>query len=202
MRTIRWYLPFIILLFSPSLAKADSITFEGLGDGLTLSNQFSNLLFLNATVATAGVSLNEFEFPPLSGSNVVFDSGGPMTISFLVPVSGVGGYFTYTTQLTITAFDSSNNVIGNLTSAFNNNLALSGDSGSHPNEFVSFGVLSGIGRITISGAPGGGSFTLDDLTFNSQTTAVPEPSAILTLLTGGGLLLRVANRVRRRRGPL
>jgi hypothetical protein len=197
MRTIRWFLPFLLLLFSTTLAKADTVTFEGLSDGTAVTNQLANLLFLHASVASAGFSLNEFEFPPHSGSNAVFDNGGPMTISFLVPVTGVGGYFTYTTQITITAFDSSNNVIGSLTSGFNNNLALSGDPGSHPNEFLSFSMLPGIAQITISGAPGGGSFTLDDLTFNSSIGGVPEPSTILLLLTGLGSLVGFRRRLRR-----
>ncbi len=196
MRTIRWSLPVLLLLCSASLAKADTVTFEGLSDGTVVTNELANLVFVNAVVASAGVSLNEFEFPPRSGSNIVFDNGGPLSISFLVPVTGVSGYFTYTTQITLTAFDSSNNVIGALTSAFNNNLALSGDPGSQPNEFLSFSMLLGVSRITISGAPEGGSFTLDDLTFE---TSVPEPGSIVLLLTGGGFYFRLLRRRRLRR---
>jgi hypothetical protein len=184
MRTLRWFLLLLLLLFSTSLAKADVITFEGLSDGTAVTNQFSNLLFLNATVGTAGISLNEFEFPPHSGNNVVFDAGGPMSISFAAPVTDVAGFFTYSTRITITAFDASNNVIGTLTSAFNNNTALSGDSGSHPNELLSFSVVSGISRITITGTLGGNLFTLDDFT----AEAIPEPAS-LYLLLGGGLTL-------------
>lgn len=196
MPLLRCSLLLLLMAVSTTISKASPITFEGLTDGTAVTNQFSNLLFLNATIATAGTSLNEFEFPPHSGSNVVFDSGGPMSISFLVPVTSVSGFLTYGTQLTITAFDASNNVLGTLTSAFNNNEALSGDAGSHSNEFFSFSVVSGISRITISGDPLGGSFTLDDLTFNTAAP-MPEPASLFLLLGAfGGLSIF---RLRRRR---
>jgi len=196
MPLLRCSLLLFLIAVSAAVSKASPITFEGLTDGTAVTNQFSNLLFVNAAIATAGVSLNEFEFPPHSGTNVVFDAGGPISISFLVPVTNVGGFFTYGTQLTITAFDASNNVLATLTSAFNNNQALSGDVGSHPNEFLSFSMVSGISRITISGDPGGGSFTLDDLTFDTAAP-VPEPAS-LSLLLGGIGSFCIARRRRRR----
>jgi hypothetical protein len=197
MRIGRLFLLSILVLISSSLAKADTITFEGLGDGTSVTNQFSSILFSNAIVLTAGASLNEFEFPPNSGANVVFDNGGPVSITFGSPVSGVSGFFTYVTQLTITAYDSSDNIIGTLTSAFNDNTALSGDPGSQFNEFLSFSVVSGISRITISGDPAGGSFTLDDLTFTQSASEVPEPGSILLILTGGSVLLGFRKRFSR-----
>lgn len=200
MPLLRCSLLLFLIAVSTSVSKGSPITFEGLTDGTAVTNQFSNLLFVNAAIATAGVSLNEFEFPPHSGSNVVFDAGGPISISFLVPVTNVSAFFTYGTQLTITAFDASNNVLATLTSAFNNNQALSGDVGSHPNEFLSFSMVSGISRITISGDPGGGSFTLDDLTFDTAAP-VPEPASLSLLLGGiGGLC--IARLRRRRNGTL
>jgi hypothetical protein len=194
MRTVRWFLPVLLLLSFPVLANADVVTFEGLADGTVVTNQFSNLIFLNATIATAGPSgsLNADEFPPHSGENVVFDDGGPMSISFIVPASTVSGFFNYGTRLTLTAFDSSNNVIGTTTSAFNSNLGVTGDPGSHPNEVLSFSFVSGISRIVIAGDPEGTSFTLDDLT----VATVPEPSA-LYLLTGGALTFITFLRKRR-----
>lgn len=110
-------------------AQADPVVldFEGFTDSTAVTNQYAGLVFTNATVLTAGISLNEFEFPPHSGSNVVFDDGGPMSISFTSPVAGFSGYFTYTVPITITASDASNNLLGSVTSLFSSNLALSGD---------------------------------------------------------------------------
>jgi hypothetical protein len=153
------------------------IDFDSLSDGDVVTNQFVGLTFSNALVASSGISLNEFEFPPRSGSNVIFDNGGPLSITFANPVMNVTGSFTYAVPITLSAFDSSNNFIGSVTSLFSNNLALSGDPDSSPNELISFSFASGISRITITGDVFGGSFTLDDLTINTAT-AVPEPTTI------------------------
>lgn len=193
MRMLRWSLPLLLILFATPAARADVITFEGLSDGTPVTTQYTNVLFSNATAITAGASLNELEFPPHSGVNVVFDDGGPMSLTFTTPVLSFSGYFTYSTQLTLVAFDASNVPIATMTSAFGNNEALSGNAGSHPNELISFSIPNGIARIVITGSPGGGSFVMDDATFTTGTpTAVPEPSSIVLLLTGagGGILAR------------
>src|SRR5207244_4503963 len=118
MRTLPPYLCLCLLLVlaSPARLIADPIVidFEGLQDGTILSNQYSGVTFSNAIILTAGISLNEFEFPPLSGTN----------------------------------------------------------------------VASGISRVIITGDTSGGSFTLDDATYTTGVTAVPEPGTIFLLLAG------------------
>lgn len=172
----------LLVVFFTLTKKAHTlfIDFETLSDGDMVTTQFPGLSFSKATVMTAGISLNEFEFPPHSGSNVVFDDGGTMTIDFSTPMTDVGGYFTYSTELTLSFFDVFFNLAGTITSAFNSNLALSGDTGSSPNEFLNFAWALGISRMSIEGDPLGGSFTMDDL----QGTPVPEPSSLLFLATG------------------
>jgi hypothetical protein len=66
------------ILLIPTLANAGliSVDFEGLADSTSLTNQYAGLLFTNASVVTAGLSLNEIEFPPRSGVNVAIDTGG------------------------------------------------------------------------------------------------------------------------------
>ncbi|MFL6211726.1 MAG: Calx-beta domain-containing protein [Pyrinomonadaceae bacterium] len=125
------------------------------------------------TAITAGISLNEFEFPPHSGTNVGFDDGSPITITFPSGASAFGGYFTYRTSLHLTGFDAANNPVVNATSTFNNNLALSGDTGSSPNELLSLNFAGGLSKIVITGAAVGRSFTLDDLSFTPLGTAPP-----------------------------
>lgn len=185
-----FYLVLVSLFVLISFQKAYSytITFEGLPDSTPVTNQYSSLgvLFSNATVLTAGISLNEFEFPPHSGVNVVFDDGGPMTLNFTTPVLNVGGFFTYTVPLTLSFYDGSNNLEGTVNSAFSSNLALSGDPGSSPNEFLSFAWPSGIARAVFAGDPAGGSFVLDDLTATLASGPVPEPGTLLLL--GSGVL--------------
>jgi len=183
----------VVLLLGSRSVFADTtvINLEGLSDGTILTNQYPGLSFSDAIVLTAGISLNEFEFPPHSGVNVVLDNGGPMSIDFANPVLNFAGYFTYAMPLSIVGFGPSNNQVATATSAFSNNEALSGVAGSNPNEFLSLTGSSGISRIQITGDPAGSSFTLDDLTFG--TTPVPEPSTILLVLASlvSGLPLRI-----------
>jgi hypothetical protein len=171
----------------PVWADTTVITFEGLADGTSVTNQFSGVTFSSATVLTAGVSLNELEFPPKSGTNVVFDDGGPMAISFATPLASFAGFFTYGEQLTLVGFDASGNVVGTVLSMFDNNLALSGDPGSTPNEQLQLSFAGGISSVLIEGDPSGGSFVLDDATLTTQG-AVPEPGSFVLLGVGSACL--------------
>jgi hypothetical protein len=116
------------------------IDFEGLTDGTFITTQFDNLTFSNAVVATAGISLNEFEFPPQSGSNVIEDIGGPISITSTLPIFSFGSFVTYLVPVTIQGFDSSNILLASSSSQFSNNLACLagppclGDPGSAPDE--------------------------------------------------------------------
>lgn len=178
-----------IVLTSSRFATAAPIVFdfEGLTDGQAVTNQLPGVLFGHALALTAGLSLNEFEAPPHSGTTVIGDDGGVLSIQFATDVSSVAGYFTYISPLTLEAFDASNNLLGSVVSQFGNNLALSGDPGSAANELLLFNG-PGIARIVITGLPDGNSFVLDDLTIDAATN-VPEPASLVLLLTGLGALL-------------
>jgi hypothetical protein len=171
---------FLVLVNTAATATSLAIDFESLDDSEVLTTQIGGLAFANATALSAGVSLNEFEFPPRSGTNVVFDDGGGIDIVFESLQGFVGGYFTYLVPITLTAFDSSDNILGATSSSFPSNLALSGDAGSSANEFLSLS-FAGISRVLIAGDLSGSSFVLDDLTLRAPTE-VPEPSTISILL--------------------
>jgi hypothetical protein len=180
----------LLALAAPSVANPIVINFDSLSDSAIITNQFSGVTFSNALALKSGLSLNELEFPPFSGSDVASDNGGPMRIDFAQPVSSVGGYFTYAEPLTLRAFNASNSLLGSILSPFSSNEALSGDLGSSPNEFLLL-AFNNISYVTFAGDPLGGSFTLDDLTYtNTLTTApVPEPGTLgLVLLCGIGLM--------------
>ncbi len=89
------------LLANAALAAA--IGFDDLADGEDVGTRYSGLTFSNASVLQAGISLNEFEFPPRSGDFVAFDSGGPMAISFSSAISQFQAFFTYASPLQLTA---------------------------------------------------------------------------------------------------
>jgi hypothetical protein len=168
--------------------------FDALFDGEPVTNQFASVSLQHATVLSAGVSLNEFEFPPHSGNNVVFDDGGPIVIDFGFAARDVSAYFTYAADLTVTAFDQSLNPLEIASSAFSSNLAMSGDTGSTPNELISVASPE-VWRLVIQGDPLGGSFTMDDLAFNAAASA-PVPPTMALVLPGIALI----SRLQRRRG--
>lgn len=186
MRHLGFCLLGMALASAPS-AFAGFLDFEGLPDSTVLTNQYSGLTFGNAIILSAGVSLNEFEFPPHSGVNVVSDNGGPLSINFLSPITSFSGYFTYADLLTLQAFDAGSNLVGSTLSAFTNNMALSGELGSSPHEFLHLTFNGGISSITITGDLLGESFVMDDVTHDSPT-AVPEPRTGLLILSTVGLL--------------
>jgi hypothetical protein len=174
-----------VLLALCTLASAQGGTvildFESLSDGDPVTNQFPGLTFSNAIVLSAGISLNEFEFPPHSGVNVISDNGGPITIIFATPILSFSGYFTYAEPLTLAAFDASLAQVASVTSAFSSNDALFGDPGSSPNEFLQVTFAGGISSMVITGDPSGGSFVMDDA---AVTSSVPEPTAFHFSLIG------------------
>jgi hypothetical protein len=193
----RRLLPFLLLTLSISpVGAATIIDFDSLFDGDSVTTGFAGLTFTNAVALTRGLSLNEFEFPPRSGDNVISDSGGAMKINFSSQISSFAAFFNYTRPLTLRAFNSSNVEIGTASSLFLSNLATSGDFGSLPNENLSLSIPGGISSVTIEGDPNGASFTLDDLTYEPlNTNVVPEPSHVVLLMSGvGAMLFRFARK--------
>jgi hypothetical protein len=191
----------LLLWLSPCLAAAATMfDFEGYGDSDPVTALAPGVALTNAKAIVAGLSLSEQEFPPRSGTTVVFDDGGSISIDFTTPVVGVGGWFTYAAPLTFTAFDAALDVIGTELSLYSSNLALSGETGSVPNELLGIASSTDIFRVTITGDPAGGSFVLDDLTVEfRQGNGVPEPPAMALMAAAVLALGRSRVRARRRR---
>jgi|HubBroStandDraft_4_1064222.scaffolds.fasta_scaffold166684_2 hypothetical protein len=184
---------FLVCLFAPP-AHADSVTidFENLSDSTIVGSNYASqgVIFTGAVVLSAGISLNDADFPPHSGTNVAVDALGPMTLTFTTPISSFSGFFTYLEPVTITAFGAADQVLGSATSMFAENFV---SSGNPPNELLQIGALSSIDSLTIVGDPGGSSFTVDDIAFTqTSSSTVPEPATLA--LTGGGLIFMVAMR--------
>lgn len=151
-------------------ASAGFVDFENFSDGEVPTSEIPGLVFNNATVWTAGISLNDIDFPPHSGSNVVaaLDS---LTVSFDMPINLVGGFFSYSYAdgVTLSLYDI-NNIL--LADAF---FAAPGDIVS--NQFVSLGA-SNI-RMMVVSIPDN-AFTLDDFTY----TYISEPATVLLISLG------------------
>lgn len=177
--------------FFATVSQAGQVTvnFEGFTEPAPLTNQVTGLLFSRAAVINAGGTLNELEFPPVSGIGVATDDGGPIGVTInlaqlgAVSVTGFSAFFTYTTELTIEAFDASNNRIKSAKSLTVANYVSSGNSA---NELIAFSS-PGITRLIFSGDAGGGSFVMDDLTITFDpvvVSGVPEPGTWMQLLSG------------------
>jgi len=148
------------------------LNFESLTDLESVTNQFPGLTFSNTTALVAGISLNEFDFPPRSGITVLFDDGGPINIVFSPLVLSFSAYFTYIVPLSLEAFDAADSSVALAQSLFSANDGFTGELGSSPNELLQVFHGGGLSRVVITGDVFGSSFTMDDV----SVTAVPEPS--------------------------
>ena len=120
-----------------------------------------------------------------------------MRLDFSAPISSFSGYFTYVAPLTIQFFDLSANLLGVVTSLFVSNFVSSGNGS--PNELLSGAFADPIAYLTITGDQSGGSFTLDDVSFEiADVRAVPEPSTIVLIGIGMVALVRYRRSLGRR----
>ena len=186
MRLLRSALIVVALSLYSTQAHAAEIfiDFEDLLEFDDVGSHYAGVTFSGATVLTAGSSVNEFEFPPVSGVNVVYDAGAPVTVDFSTPVSSISAFFTYLAPLTLTAFSGTTQV-GSVSSAFSANFATSGNPS---NELLELAFSGGITSLIISGGDFGGSFVLDDFTAQTldEVPQVPEPATATLLLIGAG----------------
>jgi len=197
-----WLLIPALVTFSVTPIRAAFIDFEDLPDGTILTSQYPGLTFSNAIIRTAGISLDESVFPPLSGFSVAFDNGGPMTITFSTPVLSVKGRFTHSTTIRLAAFDADGvYVLGGPSPSVSNTL-YPGVIVPYfsPNE-ISGGLYDrGISKVTITGAPAGGSFAMDNLEIEPLPEAISEPGTWILMLMPAAIWLRPRFRSRRARG--
>jgi hypothetical protein len=175
-------LAFCLLSLSAASAGASVIDFESLAEDQSVANHIPGVMFQGAVVVSSIGALDYFNYPPHSGSNVAIDEFGPIWMFFTNPISDFGGYFTYSERLELSAYDKAFNKLGSVTSAFSSNRLERGEPGSAPNEYLSIAAFKGISMVRISGAPDGGSFTVDDVTL---TPRIPEPATMSLLILAG-----------------
>jgi hypothetical protein len=170
-----------------------------MSDGGLVTNQFPGLIFTNATAYSDLGGLNFTVYPPFSGHVVVTNlPGDPLTVEFATPVTDVGGYFTYYSDLpnppglTLMFYGAGDVLLGTVPSTYSANALQF--TANPPNEYLGFNSPAGITKMVASAAFGGGYMTMDDLTFGPAAASVPEPaSAMVNLILGGtgiGLTLR------------
>lgn len=187
---------FKILLFLPVMTGLLATTsqlnatpvlldFEDISDFTSVGDFYAStgVHFYNAISLTAGFSLNEYDFPPHSGLMAIGDNYAPIEIFFEHAANNINAYFTYSSQLTFSAYDSSGNSVGWFINQQTNNLQTS--------DLIALS-FSNVSRLTISGASEN-SYIMDDFSFEPGTP-VPEPSTILLFVTGLSGLVSMAKR--------
>ena len=168
----------LILSTGNVLADITVIDFESLGNNIVVDDQFSSLGADFNGDATAIIVSSSSTTPPHSGSQVIWNCP-----SYNIQVDAVGpewlmagGYVTGTDIVTLTAYDSFGDPLGtDLTSGAN--IVGSGI----PNIFLSVSAPN-IAYVKFS-IKNGGTFTVDDFTFNP----VPVPAAVLLGMLGLGV---------------
>jgi hypothetical protein len=165
------------------------LTFEGLANNQDVNNFYAGVTFNNAVAAIAGQSLDATEFPPASGVTVAEPFDSEMVINFQSPITDFQALFTHTDPMTL-KFSLSGNVVGSVDSIFRNNLAISGDTGTHPNEAIGFHLDTGFDSALVE-IDGG--YVMDNVSFGSGESA-PEPATVAPMIGGLFVFLAVALR--------
>jgi len=163
-------------------AAATPIDFEAFTDLFPLTNEISGFDFSGGTVLTAGVSLNEIDYPPSSGTNVLAAFSGSLTVTAVTPFNQFAANFTFDEPLNFSGFDD----LGNLLFSFDSSIAY--NLGSYTQIGYSEPGIASLVITSQSGDP----FTMDDL----SVATVPEPST-LGLIPLGALAAVMVRRGRK-----
>jgi hypothetical protein len=179
-------------------AGATTLDFEQLGDLTQVTTQYAGLTFTNALQLTADNPDHDFfNFPAHSGQGVITnDPNEDLGIVFDVLQDGISFYYTDFFDLTVTAYDASDNLLGSVTGA--------GNIGS--SSLLSLN-LTGISKLLFSDGTGiPDQFILDDLTYTTGDPGnpgdpggpgggvVPEPGSLVLLGTGLAGVVEMARR--------
>jgi hypothetical protein len=191
-----------LLVLLPSIAPAQTITFEGLGDGAGVPNGYAglnwqNMYTLNATTYVGGNS--GYNHGRVSGDMVAYNgfADPAAVLEGTSPFTLNSGWFTAAwndgLQLDMTGY------VGGVATYFASNILNTNGPSFLTFDWmnlssVSFASSGGVDNESLSGS--GEHFAVDDLTVNAEVTAAPEPASVVLLATG---LLGVGVVARRRR---
>lgn len=196
---------FLVLMLGSCLSVfAGTITFEDLPDAYFFSSGDQNIGSFYSGVTfgpdVTGLSVSRFggydnaAFPPHSGDVAIWDATDPtIVISFASPISSFGIWYTSFDPLTLQAFDQSSSLLATVIGDPNT------DGTTGMSSFLSFSS-AGIASIDLTSTPG--LFVLDDVTYSSGTSTVPEPNSLVFLTTGLLLVAITVRRTRSRRGKM
>jgi len=196
MRKLITFCATAVLILAATSAHADMtvIDFDSWEyTNLFIDDQFSSLGADFNNTARICVSPNPSYYPTYSGSNVIENllinpltneiTRGDIRIDSVGPDwTMAGGYVTGSANVTLTAYDFSDNKLVNLSGPDSTGEANTYDLGEDkPNMFLSFSAPS-IAYVVFS-IDSGNTFTVDDFTFNP----VPVPAGVLLGMLGLGV---------------
>ena len=168
----------IMLMGIGKSGEAAVINFENLAPGEVVDNQFLDLgVDFNGTpsVLTMGEGLDP-TYPPVSGNNLIYNYPfNAINVNAVASTwDSVGAYITGIGQVTLTAYDVENRVLG-MTSTNGSNYLNSG-TGLSPNIFLKV-AASNISYVKFMAEDkaSNNSFTLDNFTFEPSPVYCPAP---------------------------
>lgn len=144
--------------------QAALVDFEAFNDGALLVSEVPGLTVSGGTVLSAGIGLNELDFPPTSGVNVLAALSGPLSLDFGAPTMA-SAYMAAGDQLSISAFDEFGQLLATYDTPFAANLGAP--------QLFDFGWV-GASRYSLQSMQ---AFVIDDLIF-AAATGIPEPSSL------------------------
>jgi len=189
----------LFLISAGTAAAAPTvIDFESLGVSEIVDNQYlgvgANFFGEAMALSESAETVDAMWFPPYSGDKVIYDSDGEIRVDAVGSLwTSAGAYLTGNTDVILTAYDMSWNVVG--TSSIGGANYVGAPSGIAPNEFVSVSG-PGIAHLVFAGTTYWSGYTLDDLTFDvAGGVTAPAPGAVLL----GGLGIGLVGWLRRRK---
>jgi len=89
----------LLIAIHPTATVANTLDLEGFPDSTILGTQSPGVTFTNTIILSAGISLNEFEFPPHSGVNVVSHNGDRSPFISVRQLQVLADFFTHINPL-------------------------------------------------------------------------------------------------------
>ncbi|CAN7771623.1 N-acetylmuramoyl-L-alanine amidase [Pseudorhodoferax sp. LjRoot39] len=159
----------LMLAVGGATAKETTLGFDGVTE-LVSNPKIEGVTFSGATVLACGGALNCGQFPPASGSNILYDTSGGsgvITVTFdktVKAVTKVSAKITGNRAITMAAFDVDGNLLKSMTTGGPNYIGAG--TGISPNTLLSIALDPGSKKISkVTFRDSGNTFTIDDFSF-------------------------------------
>lgn len=163
-------------------ASANLIDFDNLEDFAVATSGISGVDIEGLVALSAGLSLNEFQFPPRSGSIAATNESSEVIFVFGPRIFSFSAYFSYVEPFQLFAYGVNGENLGIFPSAKNSHFADGDSLVNFIHEEIKIFAEEPISKIIIS-SDSTYSYVVDDVTF-SHVTQVPELSTSMYFIFG------------------